>query len=294
MKKICTLAIIAAICIGLTGCGGGKDSAQPEESTASEGAAGELTAGTTPPQLVNHTPTDETQSTATDADGNLLPYGYSTEQILARADNSKPAEVMITKTYSIKEVFDRFGYYMSAKMHSGYFISPEMYNASFEIECLRDMGNENYYAVTKIEEGGYLYAFFPKDCHHDLDAFFYVNKPLDKNTFSKIQKGQTMADVAKLDPVVTYWKEKGVVYNCTQTGGIFYTFHLFKDCIWMISYMIDDLEQPTPEGLVVKDIRKYPDRILVLDMEYEENGEIKKVYEYGSYDFSILPQDYPR
>ena len=294
MKKICTLAIIAAICFGLTGCGGGKDSAQPEESTASEGAAGELTAGTTPPQLVNHTPTDETQSTATDADGNLLPYGYSTEQILARADNSKPAEKMITKTYSIKEVFDRFGYYMSAKMHSGYFISPEMYNASFEIECLRDMGNENYYAVTKIEEGGYLYAFFPKDCHHDLDAFFYVNKPLDKNAFSKIQKGQTMADVAKLDPVVTYWKEKGVVYNCTQAEDDVYTYHMFEDCIWIIEYKVEDIMNPTLETIFVSDIRKAPDNTLVIDMTYEKDGLTRGVHGYGTHDLSILPQDYPR
>ncbi len=297
MKKICTLAIIAAICIGLTGCGGGKDSAQPEESTASEGAAGELTAGTTPPQLVNHTPTDETQSTATDADGNLLPYGYSTEQILARADNSKPAEEMITKAYPAKAIFDRVGVYFNANLHSGFVIRPELYNSWFEIECLRDMGDGNYYAITKVEEGGYFFAFFPSHSHHCLDYTVYIQEPLNKTRFDRLKKGQSMADVAKLDPVVQIFidaESTQMAFNATQGGNICYTYHMFNDCMYLISYIMQDPRSSDPSGIHILDIRKFPDHKLILDMTYEEDGVTKQVYGYGTHDFSILPQDYPR
>ena len=207
--------------------------------------------------------------------------------ILARADNTKSVDELITQTYDAAYIAEHFGTYFSVRAHSGYFETLASVDAVCKIECLRDMGGGNYYAVFKVTEGGRWYSFFPKEDNNLLSHNVYVQTPLDREAFDRLEPGDTLTDVLRLDSALKMSMDEQIVVNMPAIKHDIYTIHFFGDQIYLIRYVTE--EEPPVEDygrVFIESIEKYPTGVITLD--FTPSHMIN-----GDYDYSILPQDYP-
>jgi len=233
------------------------------------------------------------------------------KSILDRADNIVPADQLITKSYSFADFAHKYGAYFNARRFSGNVHSVLDIDEQYPIECMRDMGNGNYYAVYNIKEGGRWFLFFPNDAGKLYSYSVYVETPLDKTKFMKLRKGDNLPKVLEIDtPLSWLWNERKADSEFNSIGvleddSVMCTYHLFKDSIWLITYKIDPalLSIKSPEELpndylnkiTITNIEKFSDQKLIVNLPVfsERNGEKIPASVNGTYDFTILPQDYP-
>ena len=208
--------------------------------------------------------------------------------ILSRINNTLTCEDLITQTYSINDIYHRsgFGYYFSAKAHSGYFETLQSVNDMCKIECIRDIGDNFYYSVFRIQEGGYVFSFFSKENNNLLSHSIYLIEPLDITKFRNLKKGDAFSEVLIIDPAISKCFEKGFLCNEFVIEETTYTVHLFEDRIMLISLKKVGDGDPSAENIVIDTIQEFPNPKLVLDLD--------DVLENGIYDYSVLSQDYPK
>jgi len=146
------------------------------------------------------------------------------------------------------------------------------------------MGDGNYYVVYEVENGGRMFAFFPKEQGNLLSHSMYLMKPLEQSKFETLKRGDSLAKVMEIDPTFSASIEAaGYAGNATMVGGSVYTMHMFKDKM-MITYqpVRDDVEDL---GKVLIDtVTIFPDKKIEIDIDgYMGNS---------TYDYTILPQDF--
>ena len=209
----------------------------------------------------------------------------SQEGLFRLADNSKDCTKMVQESYSPKDIFQNsgIGLYFSARAHSGYHETIDSVNEKLKIECLRYKDNGDYYAVYLPKEGGRVYTFFSKEDNYLLSHSLYQCEPLDMSAFQRLKKGDTFADVLAIDPAIRKCLAQGVLCNLFSTGDYDYTVHMFYDKILLIVYN----RNPNAET---------PNQITIDRLQWFDNGQINldkpNSLICGTYDYTILPQDY--
>jgi hypothetical protein len=153
----------------------------------------------------------------------------------------------------------------------------------YAVECLRRTGDTTAYCMFKTDEGGLVYCFLSKEysswlVHHAV----YVKNALTKDAFAGIGVGSSLRDVSEVDSTVALreaelmrWKDEGLPEK-------FFTVHLLRDCLVVIDYSYSDGQ------FLVAGIRYFDD----FKLEFDES------FMFGitngvTYDYTILPQDYP-
>lgn len=208
------------------------------------------------------------------------------------ADNRTPAERLITKKYSIQDL-SRFTNYFSERSHSGNIISLQSFQELFQIECMRSLGNNEYYTVFFPEEGGRIFFFF---CHpgggaggntYYLDRSVYIRDPLEKSDFIRLKKGDSFNTVLQRDPGLQYALDHSFASNLFVSGDPLYSVHLFADSLLLITWESSDPEFADPDAVFIRDMTWFDDRRLDLDLG--PNLMIN-----GTYNFAVLPMDYPQ
>jgi len=211
------------------------------------------------------------------------------QEILKKSDNTKTADALIKNTYSISEVFgnQHFGLYFSYQGHSGYFETLQSVDEICKIECLRDMGNGKYYAVFKIQEGGRVFSFFQHESNGEvyLSHSIYVAQPLDKTKVKELKKGDSFSTMMEADPSISRCFHEGTLCNCIVPGDTTYTVHLFKDELYLIRWEQENANDENPDNIFIDSIEIFPNRKLRIDQNTMSDGV---------YDYTILPQDYPK
>lgn len=159
----------------------------------------------------------------------------------------------------------------------------------YGIECLRDAGRTEHgnwmmYSIHKLASGAVFYCFY-RD--HFLYNTMLMTKSLTKADFSGIKTGDTVEDVAEIEPAAAYWKNIRVrnkeLYPDSYEGEEgFTTPFLLKDGLLIIIYELRDNDYYIEDIVFHDDFKSvYP------DFKYHLTSEA------DVYDYRILPEDYP-
>lgn len=219
-------------------------------------------------------------------------------EFLNSADNTTPSDELITQSFPANSLYGKGGFagYFSVKYHMYMSHQHALYkidavNQIAAVECVRYMGDNNFYAVFDVAEGGKLFSFFPNgQAPHNnfLSHSVWVKEPLNRSDFNNLKIGDSLQDVIAIDPMLKYGQEKGmncnIFYEHNDNSSTPYSVHLFENCLMVIKYkevergnsVFDDLQ------ITIQDITVCEDFTVVL-----ESGSAAG----GSYDYSILKQD---
>ncbi|MCL2512381.1 MAG: hypothetical protein FWF08_00650 [Oscillospiraceae bacterium] len=211
------------------------------------------------------------------------------QNVFDRANNELSCNKLITKRFPLRDLPFRCN--ISLK-------SIELYNTwrthiyeiddRAKIECLRLLGNEDYYAVFEIEEGGRVFCFFPKDHGYRLSHSVYVNRPGKESEYDRIKIGDDFKKIEKTDYGAALYDGYGM--NWTSFNDIVGSYHLLKDSLIFIEYDIDNINHTGK----VSNIKKLPDKIIFVPIgTYVEGANGGITAEDEAFDFTIFPQDYP-
>jgi len=229
-------------------------------------------------------------------------YKAKEQDIYSRADNITPPDQLITKFYTANEMINRYGAYFSARTYSGNTHPIVSVDEKYPIECLRDMGGGSYYVVYNIEEGGRMFLFFPADANGLFSYGLYLRKPLDKSRFEQLKPGDTLEPIVDIDSSLEIVFNKKIESLCNVVAGaapnIIGTYHFFNDSLWFIKYENLNDEDVTIKTFKTKkvkilEINKFNDKKLVIKWEFLYEGVTYPDGVNGTYDFNILPIDYP-
>ena len=202
-----------------------------------------------------------------------------------------PCEELITKEVELKDIEYCINYFC-AFAHSGLFISQAELQEQLPVECVRETNNK--YVVFEVAEGGRVYVFFKGDL---VNHSVWVKEPLEWKTFKKLDEGDTMADVAGIDPVIAMYSGE-TPYNVhwiyagkDQEGKNLYSafsLHLLDDRLVAIQYETVsadvDRNSLTKDQFVISEIEVFDDFNYIIDREGSAHS--------GEYNFTILDQDY--
>ena len=182
--------------------------------------------------------------------------------------SSEPFESLVTKIVSDDILTNYLGYHMIPILSNT--VTPLEINEIYGIELIRDMGNGKMYAVQKLESGAYFYTFY-KDTALNCTAL--ISKSLTKGDFETVKIGSLISDVENIEPATVYWKNIITSRINSEFNGDFTQTVLLKDALLLISY------------------ERQNNDYYVSDMIYYD--DFKETREYGAYDYTILPEDYP-
>jgi len=270
------------LCCMMAGCSSGTEKNEPAtNSTMNEGFPTTSTNGESQSTSANETlPSD-----LSDDYYNEL-YRNQEKAILSRVDNIQPFDKLTTKTYSLADLLETFGGYFSSWTYSGNIHYMNGIDEKREIECLRHMGDGNYYVVYKAENGGRMFVFFPMDQNNRLSHSIYLMGPLEQSKFETLKRGDSFSKVMDIDPTFSASLEvAGYASNATGIDGKIYTMHMLKEKMVMITYQPVRDDEDDLEKVLIDTVTIFPDQKIVIDVDgYMGNG---------TYDYTILPQDYP-
>jgi len=281
------------LCCMMAGCSSGTEKDEPITNTSIDEPA-------TNPTMNEGFPTTSTngESQSTSANETLPSYlgdDYYNElfqkqkgEILSRVDNIQPFDKLTTKTYSLADIESPFGTYFSSWTYSGNIYTMQRIDEKYEIECLRDMGDGNYYAVYKVENGWRMFAFFPKDQGNLFSHAIYLMGPLEQSKFETLKRGDSLSKVMDIDPTFSASLESaGYAGNSSMVlrNNIYFTMHMFRDRMALITYQPVRDDEDDLEKVLIDTVTIFSDQKIVIDFDgYMGNG---------TYDYTILPQDYP-
>lgn len=156
-----------------------------------------------------------------------------TDKILAKIDNIKPYNEIITETVSIES-------FLYTIKQNPYYFSIEDFNAQHNIECLRKIRGGMLYSVHKTENDGLIYAFFGGNDNqksYSMYGWHYVERPLKYKDFKSIKKGvNTIEDIEKIDPAASVHKKSINILN----PGILQFEHYLDNGILIVLYKIEN------------------------------------------------------
>lgn len=192
-------------------------------------------------------------------------------------DSKEPYHTITQKQYHIsafieKAMFPRF--YNPVNSFQFYLDSVD---EIFPIECLRTLNDKIAYCVYPAEEGGLIYVYFVKEytmwvLHHSA----YLGKTMQYTDVSSIKAGDSVDKIADIDPTLG---------NVLQS--------LFRDDNMkevLYPYVLRD-------GLLMLSVQKSEKGdIQVMNTKYHKDFRVTLQEDTPfavSYDFRILPDDYP-
>jgi len=192
---------------------------------------------------------------------------------------------ILTHTISAEKLLLGYRYDPS----SSYLILPFDYDNQYPpIELLRKTDYKHMYSIQKTDDGGLFYAFFVgmgvnQDVEQDAVLYntVFIMKNLVKSDFDTIKVGDDIAKVETVDPAAIQWEHYATKYNLSP----FKSEHLLKDGVLTIDF------QKQGESYTVTNIQYYPDFKINVTFHFPDQAITSLDV---TYDYSILPQDYPQ
>lgn len=204
-----------------------------------------------------------------------------TKEILNKS-SKKNLETLITHSYPQKSIIETVNFLCSDNMST----LLNTLNEKYPVECLRTFQNSLDYVIYRLDEGGYLYVFFHGTSLKFADCIFVVKKPLQKEDFSEIKEGSTLADVENIDPGVKLIHSISSYYLVEPM-----TYHMVQEGFVRIEYQSAPYHSTTAEYDVTAKVKSV--RFIapgeVLTTPREDFYPSKTAYRYY-----LLPQDYPQ
>lgn len=162
---------------------------------------------------------------------------------------------------------------------------------SYPIEYLVTPENGAPYCVYWLDNGSKMFVFFNEedDGLSEVVYFFVVDKILEREDFSALKQGMTLADVESIDSGTKYIDTIKVSSLLKQ-----FTLHMVKDGFIKITYEGGEFSPNSNFKLIVED----PNEFVITDITFIPNGgaiTLPDPYErYPSVDmhFSVLDSDY--
>ena len=201
------------------------------------------------------------------------------EQVLARANNSKSAEQLVSRCYPLS-LMRTPGTEVNAgaALKSAMLITQAELEKWFSVEAIRKTDDTHYYTVYKIHEGGWLYVFTqirmgqgePKLPFAIVTHAVYTQKNADKSALQKIAAGASASAVMAADPATALILENGI--NATQSQGRApYSLHWCDNEVYIFTY--------DESGETVTGVEHYPD------------GRVPSSVDGWYFDYNLLPVD---
>ena len=158
------------------------------------------------------------------------------------------------------------------------------WNQRHPIELLRKTDDHRMYGIQKMQQGGLLYTFY--DENYAMTHTAWMSKALSYNDFDDIHIGDTDKKVAALEPVTEHWAFRAMTTSSLHPVKDGFTQELLlKDGFLEIHYNMEEKPNGEIGDWIITDMKFYPN--------------FKVEYDYGLdspfvYDYSILPEDYPK
>ncbi|MDR2525426.1 MAG: hypothetical protein LBC83_04435 [Oscillospiraceae bacterium] len=264
MKRV-TLSFVLLLATSLAGCNQNPGKVTTENLSQKN----EIHAISTKESLLS---TDSTQSTGgiftTAPIEKDAERSNSYSNILSIEDNQVDCESTITKTISLQDFREQY-FFRDFSPSFSFQQTIEQINADFPIECLRKKKENQRYVVYEAKESGRVFVFF-RDQVVKSHCVYVLNTKKYRD-FKSIKTGSLFDDVLKIDKAAEIWSS---VNDDIGMDG-FRSLHLLTDGLLAIRY-----KQDTKRNAIVDEIQ------LFTDFRMEANGT--------TYDYSILPQDYPQ
>lgn len=208
-----------------------------------------------------------------------------TSEVLSHS-SVESLDKLITTSYPQKELIS-YIHFLSSENVNTMLIH---LNEEYPVECLRTFDDSLPYCIYKLQEGGLLYVFFHGTPLKFTDYVFVVKEPLTQDSFRKIKKGSTLAEVEAVDPgtKLIHSIKKEQPYGMDYLSFHKKSFHMVKGGFMSIHYTGNDLED-----FRVESIEFVPDGAVLNRISEYYMGEDFYLGYSGDFAYSVLPQDYP-
>ena len=186
-------------------------------------------------------PLEKTYTLPTQNAASSAPAQAPAPAVAIPVSREKPAEELLTKEIDIHALAETY----FIRCLRGEDVVLADIAADIGIECLRKTGTGSLYSVHQVKQGGNLYMFYTNfpdfPDYHGVVQWFYVQKRLTYQDFSRIQEGSTIDDVEKADPVTQIFEN---LYHADTAywdalGG-FQSWHYLRDGILKFTYKSKD------------------------------------------------------
>lgn len=241
----------------------------------------QTTAKTTDRTNCNTTPrTATTKAAATTNDGMTYEERQQAKytEILKAAITDKPYDEVLHE--EIADLY-YFGYRWDPNMSNIQTVLS--WNERHPIELLRKIDDHRMYGIQKMQQGGLLYTFYDNSA---MTHTAWMSKALSYSDFDDIHIGDTSQKVAALEPVTEHWAFRAMATDSLHPVKDGFTQELLlKDGFLEIHYNMEEKPNYAVGDWIITDTKFYPD----FKVEYDFGMDQPFVFDY-----SILPEDYPK
>ena len=291
MKRLIALALVILSLVGLAACGGKEDkqttvggtdadtaitaSGQENNTTESESAGGETAAESETQTKIYPTAARSTEKRTekATAKSTTITRGekYSRKFVANKYDKyNNNIDKSAAASYAASDLVKVFlSYTLLDSRTVSYVFSFKDFTQEFPTDCVRSLDG-NLYAVYRVNEGGYFYAFFSDEML--LSHTAYMTRKNSFADFADIKKGSSLADFAAVEPAAATAAQfyKGSKFSPSFTL-------ILTDGLLSVSF------EPSGDSFAVKNISYQPGKIRVVN-----NDSFYVELNYG-----ILDKDLP-
>lgn len=242
-------------------------------------AAGSSKSGTS--QKTSATKTTTTTAVTTTANQNAKTYEEkqkaAMDAILSHITD-EPYEDVLTD-----EIADLYYFGYRWYPHQDFVETMLSWNQRHPIELLRKIDDHRMYGIQKMQQGGLLYTFYQDHC---MTHTAWMSKTLSYSDFADIYIGDTDKKVAALEPVTEEWAGRAMATDSLHPVKDGFTQQLLlTDGFLEIHYNMEEKPNGEIGDWIITDMKFYPH----FRVEYDYGEDSSWVYDY-----SILPEDYPK
>lgn len=219
MKRLIALALVILSLVGLAACRGEEDkqttvdgtdadtaitaNSQENNTTGSESAGGETAAESETQTKIYPTAARSTEkhTEKATAKSTTITRGekYSRKFVANKYDKyNNNIDKSAAASYAADDIVKNFLYYaLLNSQSSSHVFSFKDFTHKYPTDCVRSLDG-NLYAVYRVNEGGYFYAFFSDEML--LSHTAYITRKNSFADFADIKKGSSFADFAAVEP----------------------------------------------------------------------------------------------
>ena len=219
MKRLIALALVILSLAGLAACGGKEDkqttvggtdadtaitaNGQENNTTESESVGGETAAESETQTKIYPTAARNTEkhTEKATAKSTTITRGekYSRKFVPNKYDKyNNNIDKSAAASYAADDIVKNFLYYaLLDSQASSCVFSFKDFTHKYPTDCVRSLDG-NLYAVYRVNEGGYFYAFFSDEML--LSHTAYITRKNSFADFADIKKGSSFADFAAVEP----------------------------------------------------------------------------------------------
>lgn len=219
--------------------------------------------------------------------GNMSPQTQSPTQVPFSlpdlADNQISAERLITKRYSINPLLSYTSH--NSIVATSLPLDAGSLNQYWKMECIRTMESGRHYSLVFTENGGRQFLFF--DENQKLDYALYLHEPLRKEGFLSLKSGDPYKKVLEVDSGLQEGFNVTHSMNTIQAADYDYTLHLFADSLLVIAWGRTNVNMEDADSVL-------NDKVIHSLQWVDDYQVTMEAYGGKTWDFRILPMDYPR